>query len=52
MQEKSFCDVAFMVFIGAAFTTSVVVGDWWKNLTSPAPSAIQQELIAPQRASR
>ncbi len=52
MKEGSFCDVAFMLFFAAAVATSIVVGDWWKNWTASAPSAIQQELIAPQSAHR
>ncbi len=52
MKDRSVCDVAFAIFLGAAFATSVVVRDWWKHWTAPEPSAIQQELIAPQRGDQ
>lgn len=52
MKERSVWDVAFVLFLGATLATTVVVRDWWKHWTSPDPTAIQQELIAPQSVYR
>lgn len=51
MKDESIFDVAFVLFLGATLSTIIVVGGWWKHGIASTASAIQQEVVAHERAS-